>query len=267
MSVRRDRYGSLAVCLLIGLGISGWKTVWAADEDRFPRQAIPGELPLSTDRASPYFEEESSTEVPRTTHAHKVAPKRSKVPATGIIEELDTTSAVKTPLPDPTDDEATATPASPGRSGFGPSFAWAAGILAVGWIVRQFLKTSGPLSLGNQTAIELLTRQSIGPQQQLALVRLGRRIILVGTTPTGMSTLATVDDPAEVQALVAELRPAASPMGPTLWDLFRTRKSEARPSEPTPESAPVNVRLSTESRLTTPARRSAPTRPREVNDV
>ena len=176
---------------------------------------------------------------------------------------LETAAREKTPLPE-TDftDGTEPAPASRGRAGFGSSVAWALGILAVGWLARQFMKSGGPLSLAPPSALELLSRQSIGPQQQLALVRLGQRILLVGTTPTGMSTLATVDDPAEVQAIVAELRPSSTQAGPTFFDLFRNRASE-----PTRDPAPTSVSLSTHHRTASSDRRPASPVNREVADV
>ena len=215
-------------------------------------------------RPSPFYDGDAPRVVPRQTHAQRIPTRRGETPATissqpdprEIRGELETAATQKTPLPE-SDFTDTAEPASTarGRSGFGSSGAWALGILAAGWLARQFLKSGGALSMGPPSSLELLSRQSIGPQQQLALIRLGQRILLVGTTPTGMSTLATVDDPAEVQAIVAELRPSTTQVGPTLLDLFRSRRSE-----PTRDSAPASVSLSTH-------RRAAPPVNREVADV
>ena len=279
MSGRRNRRGSLAICLLAGLLMMTLGVCSAADGDAFPLDHTQGTPPDAARDASPYFDDERPVEVPRPTSAQRVIAKRAKpstaAPAKGqstiandLIGELDTSAIGKTPLPDSDDADAeTVTPTGHGRSGFGPSFAWAAGILAVGWIARQLTKGGGPLARGTPTAIELLSRQSIGPQQQLALVRFGRRILLVGTTPTGMSTLATVDDPAEVQAIVAELQPAPSKMGPTLFDLFRPQKNETPERAPTREAPPVNVTLSTEARSKSLDRRLTPQTKREVTDV
>ena len=50
-------------------------------------------------------------------------------------------------------------------------------------------------------AIQVLDRKYLAPKQCLAAVRLGRRVILVGTTPDCVSHIATIDDPAEVAEL------------------------------------------------------------------
>lgn len=239
-------------------------------------QTADGESAPATDsirsgRPSPFYEADDPIVAPPESHARRVPARAVQPPSKPTAksepaessEPWETTRFEKTPLPDSDFNEGTEpTPATRGRSGFGSSLAWALGILAAGWLARQFLKSGGPLSIAAPSAIELLSRQSIGPQQQLALVRFGRRILLVGTTPTGMSTLATVDDPEEVQAIVAELRASTSQVGPMWLDLFRNQRAE-----PTHDSAPVSVSLSTPSRVPTSERRPSPPVNREVADV
>lgn len=133
----------------------------------------------------------------------------------------------KTPLPtsDFADEGESATAS---RSSFGPSLFWSFGILAVGWVARQYIKGGGALPGRPSGSLELLSRQTLGPQQQLALIRLGSKILLVGATPSGMSTLTTIEDPAEVDRMMAELRPAATQTRPTWKDLFRSPRSDSR---------------------------------------
>jgi flagellar biogenesis protein FliO len=171
----------------------------------------------------------------------------------------------KTPLPtsDFADEEESVTAS---RSSFGPSLFWSFGILAVGWIARQYIKGGGALPGRSSGSLELLSRQTLGPQQQLALIRLGSKILLVGATPSGMSTLTTIEDPAEVARLMAELRPAATQTRPTWKDLFRAPQAEPR------EQAASGVSISTMRRP--PTTNSAPSvhsesdvTQREVADV
>ena len=60
-----------------------------------------------------------------------------------------------------------------------------------GWHGRR---RSAPMSV--------LARTGVSARQQLLLVRLGRRLVLVGSGPEGMAPLAEVNDPAEVAELV-----------------------------------------------------------------
>jgi|GEM_PF-2844061 len=264
MSVRRNRRYALVLWLLAMLLMSGSGVCRADDlaEDFTPSGAA---APQLTSRPQPFYGEVAPDVPAGPNRSQRISPSRKNAaapPSKGqespasleIVGKLDTTALTKTPLPgvsDPGDinqaavDEAAleAASARTGRSGFGSSVIWAIGILAVGWIVRQFLKASGQLSFGAPSVLEVLSRQSIGPQHQLTLIRFGPRVLLIGTTPTGMSTLATVEDPAEVEAIVTELRPASAKGGPTLFDLFRPR-----PTEMSRGAAAVNVTLSTDGR-------------------
>ncbi len=267
MANHRDQRAGIARGLFALLLLTTLVPNGAAGADDLPFDPLAAESSLS--RPSPFYDGDEPVVAPRGTHAQRLPERAGNTPSTrSVTNEISGQPAAtrigKTPLP-PADFEAGAEPASPsrGRSGFGSSVAWALGILAAGWLIRQFLASRGPLAMGAPAAIELLSRQSIGPQQQLALVRFGRRILLVGTTPTGMSTLATVDDPVEVQAIVAELRPSTSKMGPTLLDLFRGQRTDTSRDD----SAPVSVSLSTTSRAASSERRSMPPVNREVADV
>jgi flagellar biogenesis protein FliO len=267
MANHRDRRAGIALGLFALLLQTTLTPRWAASEDDLSFDPPAAESSLL--RPSPFYEGDEPVIAPRDLHVQRLPGRVSEAPVIPPVTNKiglspEATRTAKTPLP-ASDFEAGTEPASParGRSGFGSSVAWALGILAVGWLVRQFLVSRGPLATGAPAAIELLSRQSIGPQQQLALVRFGRRILLVGTTPTGMSTLATVDDPVEVQAIVAELRPITSKMGPTLLDLFRGQRGEPTRDD----SAPVSVSLSTTSRAATSERRTTPLVNREVADV
>ncbi len=289
MGIHRDRRFALALGLLALLLINGVGQCQTAEGESSPvtlktlRSTLnsgqstgdeafsltsPATDSILSGRPSPFYDGDEPGVAPREAHAQRIPSRAVETPATSrrppetseILSELETVRRDKTPLPAADFPDATdPNPSAGGRSGFGSSVAWALGILAAGWLARQFLKSGGPLSMGAPSAIELLSRQSIGPQQQLALVRLGRRILLVGTTPTGMSTLATVDDPEEVHAIVCELRASTSQVGPTLLDLFRSRRSE-----PTRDSATASVSLSTSRRTASSERLAAN---REVADV
>ena len=54
--------------------------------------------------------------------------------------------------------------------------------------------------------MSVLARTGVSARQQLLLVRLGRRLILVGSGPEGMAALAEVSDPAEVAELVQRVQ-------------------------------------------------------------
>lgn len=74
-------------------------------------------------------------------------------------------------------------------------------IFAVRWVLRRL--APGARARRLPEAVEVLARTSVSARQQLLLVRLGRRLVLVGCGPEGMSTLSEVTDADEVSALLA----------------------------------------------------------------
>jgi len=81
-------------------------------------------------------------------------------------------------------------------------------VVALIFVVRLVLKRLGrrPDVAARGEAMEVVARAPLGSRQQLALVRLGRRLVLVGTGPGGMSCLAEVTDADEVAELLTEAR-------------------------------------------------------------
>jgi len=77
-------------------------------------------------------------------------------------------------------------------------------ILVLRWVLRRL--SPGARARPMPEAVEVLARTNVSARQQLLLVRLGRRLVLVGSGPEGMSTLAEVTDPGEVDALLARAR-------------------------------------------------------------
>jgi flagellar biosynthetic protein FliO len=76
-------------------------------------------------------------------------------------------------------------------------------IFLVGWLLRRFAR--GGRALGGRGPVEVLSRTAITPRQQLLLVRLGERIVLVGCTPGGFSTLSEITGSDETARLMAEI--------------------------------------------------------------
>ena len=92
-------------------------------------------------------------------------------------------------------------------------------VIALIFVVRMLLRRlSGSAGVSRRgRAMEVLAREAIGSRQQLSLVRLGRRLVLVGSGPSGMSRLAEITDPDEVAELVEQVRSAG---GVSLSGLF-----------------------------------------------
>lgn len=68
------------------------------------------------------------------------------------------------------------------------------------WLVRRLGGTPGT-SAG---CAEVLDRTMLSPRHHLHVVRLGRRVVLVGTGPQGLTTLSEITDSEDVAELVAQ---------------------------------------------------------------
>lgn len=73
------------------------------------------------------------------------------------------------------------------------------GVLA--WAARRMFPRMG--RAGGDGAITVLSRCVLSPKQSLCLVRLGRRIVLLGMTPDRINTLAEITDADEAALLIA----------------------------------------------------------------
>lgn len=299
MSVYRNRRSTLVLLLIISLCIGGFAVCYSAEDEPFPEAGTSAEAPV-TDRPSPFYDEEqlapeAEARADRTPHLpSKISSKipgaklfsntpKAPRPKTDEAPEAITppTAREKTPLPKSTGTEPAtsvetdALPSTRSHNSYGSSVVWAMGILAAGVIIRQLLKAGGSLSNTAPTVVEVLSRQSLGPQQQLSVVRFGQRILLVGTTSSAMTTLSQVEDPNEVQALLSELESSMGKSGVSNPFRFRTTKRQASPSrtersrwaEADRHSPAVSVSLSTESRAAMPERRPVSPPNPEVSDV
>ena len=81
-------------------------------------------------------------------------------------------------------------------------------IFAVRMLLKRFAASSSPARRGG--AIEVLAQARLASRQQVSLVRLGRRLVLVGSGPAGISPLAEVTDPDEAKELLAAVRSGGS---------------------------------------------------------
>jgi len=91
----------------------------------------------------------------------------------------------------------------------GPWAQWGRTLLALAVVVvlilvaRMMLKRFGPVSgPRGREVLDVLARATVSPRHQLLLVRVGRRVVLVGQGPSSLATLSEVTDAEEVAALI-----------------------------------------------------------------
>jgi flagellar biogenesis protein FliO len=81
-------------------------------------------------------------------------------------------------------------------------------IFAVRWAGRRFLGMNGMGTAGGSagTAVRVLSRTTLSPKQQLMLVQVGKRLVLVANTGLQMNALCEIADPEEVASLLGEVQ-------------------------------------------------------------
>jgi len=119
-----------------------------------------------------------------------------------------------TPISKPSNKKQANSEASPSRPGVAGSVTTTIGSLAIVVVLillgATFLKKHGPL-MGTglpSEAVDVLGRKTINQRQSIHLVRLGSRILVIGSSLEGLTTLAEVTDPVEVDYLSGICRPS-----------------------------------------------------------
>src|SRR4030095_4081859 len=119
------------------------------------------------------------------------------------------------------------------RSSNGPDFQRV--LLALGivmgaiFVARWGFKEMSPVPAAarNSQAIRILSRNVIGPKQQLMLVQIGKRLVLVGNSSDSMNALAQIVDDDEVAALLGQLQSETSTSSVSAFpSLFRKAGNE-----------------------------------------
>jgi flagellar biogenesis protein FliO len=94
-------------------------------------------------------------------------------------------------------------------------------------------------SRGQSRVVEVLSRSALAPKQQVMLLRVGRRVIVVGDSGTQMNTLCEISDPDEVAGLVGQLREEKTAAAAAFSSLFGRFNRRFGPEEEREESSPA----------------------------
>ena len=79
-------------------------------------------------------------------------------------------------------------------------------ILALRWGARKLMAT--PAAAGNAHLMQVVARTALAPRQQMLLVRVGRRLIVVGESGGHLTSLGHIEDPDEVAAVLGQAKTA-----------------------------------------------------------
>ncbi len=100
---------------------------------------------------------------------------------------------------------------SPKENGDGGGYEWLQTLGALGIVIGLIFLTRWGLRRiglvrhlgGRNNVLQVLATTSLSPRHQMFLVRMGGRVVLVGSGPGGLARLAEVTDPDEVAQLLA----------------------------------------------------------------
>jgi flagellar protein FliO/FliZ len=77
-------------------------------------------------------------------------------------------------------------------------------ILLARWLLTHFFAASR--APATSRAVRVLGRTSLAPRQQVLLLQVGRRVVVVGESNGNLATLAQLEDPDEVAQLIGQLQ-------------------------------------------------------------
>jgi flagellar biogenesis protein FliO len=115
----------------------------------------------------------------------------------------------------------------------------------------------GVAAARSSAAVRVLSRSVITPKQQVLLVQVGRRVIVVGDTGAQMSPLAEITNEQEIAELVAQIGSERGASGRAFGSLFgRARENfdppaetpSEEPAKPIEETAPARLGFASASR-------------------
>ncbi len=91
-------------------------------------------------------------------------------------------------------------------------------------------------------AVRVIARTAIAPRQQVMLLQVGRRVVVVGDSGGALTSLAQIDDPDEVASLLGQIENAevASPVSASRFKAMFNRQQQTF-EEPQPEQEPDSV--------------------------
>jgi flagellar biogenesis protein FliO len=92
-------------------------------------------------------------------------------------------------------------------------------------------------------AIEVVSRSALAPKQQVVLLRVGRRLVVVGDSGSQLHPLCEITDPDEVAELIGQLRgERSSPGSRGFGAMFGRSRQSFEPAEDPPADATQELR-------------------------
>ncbi len=103
-------------------------------------------------------------------------------------------------------------------------------ILLLRWIAQQFF--GAPSAKKSSQAVQVLSRNLVSPKQQILLLQVGRRVLVIGDRGGQMSSLAQITDQDEIASLISQLRAdKADPVTRAFSSVFGKAQKELNPPD------------------------------------
>lgn len=184
-----------------------WQSRGETRDDHYapPREATPAPFPAEMQRDSQVAAQPSlQREQPTEASPPAPTPQTRPLPARGQSNPI--------PLAPPGNTDRSREDANAGKSGgaqslvtIGSSLAIVLGLFfVVAWMMRR--TTPGVVALLPSPVLEVLGRAPLGARQQVHLIRLGNKLVLLSVTPAGVESLSEVTEPEEVDRLTGLCR-------------------------------------------------------------
>ncbi|MCX7934525.1 MAG: flagellar biosynthetic protein FliO, partial [Planctomycetota bacterium] len=130
----------------------------------------------------------------------------------------------KKSLPRPAPRPTAASENTPGWGWFFRIALYLCGLSLLAWgglaLARRYLP--GSSALFTSPAIEILGRANLDPRRYVALIRVGRRVLLVGVGPEQLSHLTSIANPEEVAEILETAKPRTA-VGKSLFQRLFTK--------------------------------------------
>ena len=111
-------------------------------------------------------------------------------------------------------------------------------IFLLRWIGQRLLLKNGTLR-GNKS-IHVVSRSVLSPKQQVIMLRVGKRLIVVGDSGGQLNPLCEISDPDEVASLIGESHKEPAETGKSFGAMFRRAEEPFTESpDAPPEEAPA----------------------------
>jgi flagellar biosynthetic protein FliO len=110
-------------------------------------------------------------------------------------------------------------------------------VLALILVLRWALRKLTPALARSSRAVRVVGRTYIGPKQQVLVLQVGRRVLIVGDSGQQLNTLCEINDPDEAAALLGQLQ------GTTRGDVADIPAMSSSPTESDPALSSTRTEL------------------------